>query len=141
MEQGGESEALFNTKDIKIQQKQSPYKIIRQFCNDSISAHYGAAPSESALNLVWSAVVCIFIVGAAVGSLGGSALAARLGRKGVLVICAALAALAALMFFACKAAGSVEMLVLGRLLAGLSAGNVGELCSTIRWIGWGSVTI
>nr|CAH7741371.1 unnamed protein product [Callosobruchus chinensis] len=100
----------------------SPASIIRQFCNDSISAHYGAAPSESALNLVWSAVVCIFIVGAAVGSLGGSALAARLGRKGVLVICAALAALAALMFFACKAAGSVEMLVLGRLLAGLSAG-------------------
>nr|CAI5823075.1 unnamed protein product [Callosobruchus analis] len=162
MEQGGESEALFNTKNIKIQQKQSPYKelsvqqpgwskllvlaglatalglslpvgynigvvnspasIIREFCNDSISAHYGDAPSESALNLVWSAVVCIFIIGAAVGSLGGSALAARWGRKGVLVICAALAALAALMFFACKAARSVEMLVLGRLLAGLSAG-------------------
>ncbi|CAH2019470.1 unnamed protein product [Acanthoscelides obtectus] len=99
------------------------FQIIRQFCNESIFAHYGDYPSPCALNIVWSTVVCTFILGAAVGSLGGSALAARLGRKSVLVICAALAAMAAVMFFSCKPAGSVEMLILGRLLAGLSAGR------------------
>lgn len=57
------------------------------------------------------------------GSLGGSVLADRVGRKGVLKICAGLAVVSALLFFGCRAANSIEMLAAGRLLAGLSAGR------------------
>lgn len=86
-------------------------------------SRYGAEMGTGQLDFLWSAIVSVFLVGGAVGSLGGSWLADRVGRKGALVAAGMLAVAAALLFAACKAANSVEMLVAGRLLIGLASGK------------------
>lgn len=86
-------------------------------------SRYGAELGVGQLEFLFSAVVSIFLVGGAVGSLGGSWLADHVGRKGALVAAGLLAAAAAVLFAATKAANSVEMLVAGRLLIGLASGN------------------
>ncbi|CAH2018079.1 unnamed protein product [Acanthoscelides obtectus] len=45
--------------------------------------------------------------------------------------------MAAVMFFSCKPAGSVEMLILGRLLAGLSAAFLGTVIWLVKPSFWG----
>lgn len=78
------------------------------------------------LDFLWSAIVSIYLVGGSIGSLGGSWLADRVGRKGALVASGLLAIAAGLLFAACMAVNSVEMLVAGRLLIGLSSGEFFE---------------
>lgn len=85
---------------------------------------YGAELGPGQLDFLWSVVVSIYLVGGAVGSLGGSWLADKVGRKGGLVASGLLAIAAALLFATCLAANSVEMLVAGRLLIGLSSGEL-----------------
>lgn len=85
---------------------------------------YGAELGPGQLDFLWSVVVSIYLVGGAVGSLGGSWLADKVGRKGGLVASGLLAIAAALLFATCLAANSVEMLIAGRLLIGLSSGKL-----------------
>lgn len=104
-------------------------QIIANFCNESMYTRYGASLSGGQLEFLWSAVVSIFLIGGAVGSLGGSWLADRVGRKGALIASGLLAVAAAVLFFFCKMANSVEMLVAGRLLVGLASGLYGRFVS------------
>ncbi|KAJ8917744.1 hypothetical protein NQ315_005195 [Exocentrus adspersus] len=100
----------------------TPATVIKAFINESVYTRYDSSLSFNELEFLWSLIVSIFLVGAAVGSLGGSVLADRIGRKGVLRVCAGLAIAAAVFFFGSKPANSIEMLAIGRLLAGFSAG-------------------
>ncbi|KAJ8985312.1 hypothetical protein NQ317_007099, partial [Molorchus minor] len=100
----------------------TPAAIIKVFCNESVYTRYESVLDQTHLDLLWSVVVSIFLVGAAIGSLGGSVLADKIGRKGVLCVCAGLYILAAIFLFACKAANSIEMLIIGRLVVGLASG-------------------
>lgn len=75
------------------------------------------------MDVLWSAIVSIFIVGGVIGSLGGSYLADKLGRKGGIVMSTVLATASSVCFLSCKVANSVELFVLGRLLVGLSSGT------------------
>lgn len=84
---------------------------------------YGAEMGPGQLDFLWSAIVSIYLVGGSIGSLGGSWLADRVGRKGALIASGLLEIAAALLFATCMAANSVEMLVAGRLLIGLASGN------------------
>ncbi|RVE51232.1 hypothetical protein evm_004197 [Chilo suppressalis] len=100
----------------------TPAELIKQFCNGSVSAHYGVVLDNSSLNTLWSAVVSIFIVGGCTGSLLGAVLADYLGRKKATIATSLLSIVGALLFVLCRAANSVEMLLLGRLLVGLAGG-------------------
>ncbi|KAJ8948601.1 hypothetical protein NQ318_007605 [Aromia moschata] len=99
----------------------TPAAVIKAFCNESVHTRYGSVLDQVQLDFLWSAIVSIFLVGAAVGSLGGSVLADKIGRKGVLSVCAGLYMVAAVFFFSSKGSNSIEMLILGRLVVGLAS--------------------
>lgn len=74
----------------------------------------------------------IFLVGGASGSLGGSWFADKIGRKGAMMISNLLSALAGLLFFITKSTNSFELLIIARLVVGLSAGKLKEILLDIR---------
>ncbi|KAI8037612.1 solute carrier family 2, facilitated glucose transporter member 1 [Drosophila gunungcola] len=100
----------------------SPAELMRSWCNETLIARYDLYLSESSLELLWSALVSIFLVGGAIGSMTGATMANRFGRRGCFNICGILLALGAISFYTCRPLGSVELLLLGRLLVGLAGG-------------------
>ncbi|XP_041977617.1 solute carrier family 2, facilitated glucose transporter member 1-like isoform X2 [Aricia agestis] len=100
----------------------TPAANIQRFCNSSFLSRYGVQLDEASMNILWSSVVAIFIVGGCTGSILGSVLADKLGRKKATILTNLLSIAGAALFCTCRAANSVEMLVLGRLLVGLSGG-------------------
>ncbi|KAL0894233.1 hypothetical protein ABMA27_014245 [Loxostege sticticalis] len=101
-------------------------QLLKSFCNESIIAHYDVVLNEQWLNVLWAAVVSIFIVGGCTGSILGAVLADRFGRKKATIAISGLWVAGALLFGFCRAANSVEMLILGRLIVGLSGGGVDD---------------
>lgn len=75
------------------------------------------------LDFLWSTIVAIFLVGGTIGSLGGSYFADKVGRKGALIVSSFVGLIAGILFFTSKSANSVELLILGRLLVGVSSGT------------------
>ncbi|KOB72303.1 Solute carrier family 2, facilitated glucose transporter member 3 [Operophtera brumata] len=55
--------------------------VIKSFCNESIISRYDVVLDERWLDVLWSSVVSIFIVGGCTGSILGAVLADRLGRS------------------------------------------------------------
>lgn len=53
---------------------------IQDWCVESFYDSFGVHLSTANLNILWSAIVSVFLVGGAVGSLGGAVVADRLGR-------------------------------------------------------------
>ncbi|CAG4912901.1 unnamed protein product [Colias eurytheme] len=100
----------------------TPAEVIKQFCNESFISRYDLPLDETWLNVLWSSVVSIFIVGGCTGSILGSVLADKMGRKRATIVTSILSIAGALMFLFCRTANSVEMLILGRLLVGLAGG-------------------
>ena len=56
------------------------WQIIENFCNASLLDHYGVQVEKTPLELLWSAVVSIFLVGGGIGAVLGGPIADRLGR-------------------------------------------------------------
>ncbi|KAH8372989.1 hypothetical protein KR009_009609 [Drosophila setifemur] len=102
----------------------APSKLMKVWCNQTLHDNYGSNFSESGLDLLWSCVVSVFLVGGAIGSLGGAGAANKFGRKGCFLICGGLFTVGAVFFFFCRAANSVEMLIIGRFIVGLASGLV-----------------
>lgn len=72
--------------------------------------------------LLWQLTVALFVAGGAVGSLGSGWICDTLGRRNGNAVNQIPAILCGILSFAAKSAGSPEMLMAGRFLAGLSAG-------------------
>lgn len=94
-------------------------QLMKAFCNESVRQHYGMQISDDGLNILWSAVVSIFLIGGVSGSLTSSIFANKLGRKGTLVIGNICGILGAVVFLLAPTLISVELLLIGRLLVGL----------------------
>lgn len=58
----------------------APSDYIKAWINETVQLNYHKTLSEQGLDLFWSFVVSIFLVGGAVGSLSGSVVADRIGR-------------------------------------------------------------
>lgn len=58
----------------------APSQYIKEWANETIYGNYNVLLSESGIDLLMSFIVSIFLVGGAVGSLGGSYVADRIGR-------------------------------------------------------------
>nr|CAD7199316.1 unnamed protein product [Timema douglasi] len=56
-------------------------QIIREFCNTTVEATYGISMSSSQLNILWSTLVSIFLVGGVTGSLTGGWVADKFGSS------------------------------------------------------------
>ncbi|KAJ8878368.1 hypothetical protein PR048_018945 [Dryococelus australis] len=114
----------------------TPAAIIKEFCNATVFSTYGTYLSEPQMNILWSVIVSIFLIGGVTGSLTGGWVADRFGRQvsgaacrlastlqiGAVVMNGVLSLFAALLFMTCRLANSVEMLLLARLIIGLASG-------------------
>ncbi|XP_043798874.1 solute carrier family 2, facilitated glucose transporter member 1-like isoform X2 [Apis laboriosa] len=96
--------------------------LVERFCNESIKERYNINISENGLKIVWSAVVSIFLIGGAIGSFLSSWVANKYGRKGALCVGHIFGIIGATMFFLVQKLNSIELLLIGRLIVGLSGG-------------------
>jgi Sugar (and other) transporter. len=55
-------------------------QIIREFCNATVADRYGVSMGPSQLEILWSIIVSVFLVGGVTGSLSGGWVADRFGR-------------------------------------------------------------
>ncbi|KAH8040026.1 hypothetical protein HPB51_009282 [Rhipicephalus microplus] len=76
----------------------------------------------SAVTLVFSVFVAVFCVGGMLGGLLTAVVADRFGRKGGLMLNSGLVFAAAALLTLARGAASCELLVVGRLVAGVNAG-------------------
>ncbi|KAL1137775.1 hypothetical protein AAG570_009471 [Ranatra chinensis] len=102
----------------------APSNIIKAWCNQSFINNHGEHISDAKMDVIWSSIVSVFLVGGMIGSLGGSWLADKVGRKGALMASSVIAILAALSFIGTLPLNSVELMFIGRILVGLSSGLV-----------------
>lgn len=54
--------------------------LITEWLKNTLMDRNGTVPTDVGLDLIWSTVVSVFLVGGAVGSLGGAWVADRFGR-------------------------------------------------------------
>ncbi|XP_050525032.1 solute carrier family 2, facilitated glucose transporter member 1-like isoform X2 [Daktulosphaira vitifoliae] len=100
----------------------APAGIVKSWCNDTILHRYAIELTKSQIDIVWSILVSIFLIGGIVGGAAGGNLANALGRKGALNLTFLLNVLSGICFICCKPLALVELFFLGRLIAGLAAG-------------------
>ncbi|XP_067325651.1 solute carrier family 2, facilitated glucose transporter member 11-like [Anolis sagrei] len=99
-----------------------PSAFIKDFINETSSGPT-AAPREQTLLFLWSLVVSIFGIGGLLGSLASGCLALRFGKKRTLLGNDLLVLLASFLLAFSQSAASLPMLLLGRFLFGVGAGN------------------
>lgn len=83
--------------------------------------------TKNQLDLIWSAIVSIFLIGAMIGSLVASWLADVLGRKGSVLVASVVALSGSTFMFASKSLQSVTLLMMGRLFVGIHCGIASSL--------------
>ncbi|KAL4681489.1 hypothetical protein H8959_006966 [Pygathrix nigripes] len=100
----------------------APTSHIQEFTNETWQARTGEPLSDHLVLLVWSIIVSLYPLGGLFGALLAGPLAITLGRKKSLLVNNIFVVLAAILFGFSRKAGSFEMIMLGRLLVGVSAG-------------------
>lgn len=100
----------------------APAAYIQTWCNQSLIDRYDLHLTGDQLDVLWSTIVSVFTIGGCIGSLVAAFIADRLGRKGSLLICGIMFGFSAVLFFFCRILASVEILLLARLIVGLSSG-------------------
>ncbi|XP_063974477.1 solute carrier family 2, facilitated glucose transporter member 1-like isoform X2 [Diachasmimorpha longicaudata] len=100
----------------------NPAEIMQAFCNSSFQQRYAVQLDKTELNIIWGAVVSIFLIGGVTGSLLASWIADKYGRRGALAIGNICGIIGAILFLLAPTLNSVEVLMLGRLMVGLSGG-------------------
>lgn len=93
---------------------------MQSFCNDSIRERYHVQLSNYELQVLWSAIVSVFLIGGMFGSLIASWLSDRFGRKGALSVGNLCGIIGAVFFWLVRTANSVELFLLGRVIVGKS---------------------
>ncbi|XP_062942894.1 solute carrier family 2, facilitated glucose transporter member 11 isoform X1 [Cynocephalus volans] len=100
----------------------APTLHIQEFTNETWRARTGGPLLDHLVLLVWSLIVSLFPLGGLFGALLAGPLAITLGRKTSLLVNNIFVVAAAILFGFSRKAGSFEMIMLGRLLVGVSAG-------------------
>ncbi|XP_040475452.1 solute carrier family 2, facilitated glucose transporter member 11 isoform X2 [Ursus maritimus] len=100
----------------------APTLHIQEFINETWWARTGQPLPDHLVLFVWSLIVSLYPLGGLFGALLAGPLAVMLGRKKSLLANNVFVAAAAILFGFSRRAGSFEMLVLGRLLVGVSTG-------------------
>ncbi|XP_061025748.1 solute carrier family 2, facilitated glucose transporter member 11 isoform X3 [Eubalaena glacialis] len=95
---------------------------IQEFTNETWRMRTGRPLPDQLVPLLWSLIVSLYPVGGLLGALLAGPLAITLGRKKSLLVNNIFVVAAATLFGFSRRAGSFEMIMLGRLLVGVSAG-------------------
>uniref|UniRef100_A0A9L0IT50 Solute carrier family 2 member 11 n=1 Tax=Equus asinus TaxID=9793 RepID=A0A9L0IT50_EQUAS len=99
----------------------APTLHIQDFTNETWWARTGRPLPDHLVLLVWSLIVSLYPLGGLFGALLAGPLAIKLGRKKSLLVNNVFVVAAAILFGFSRRAGSFEMIMLGRLLVGVSA--------------------
>ena len=99
-----------------------PMKDISKFIRLSVYDHYDVQLSEESAEFIFSLTLMVFNVCGMVGALMAGWLANLYGRKVMLQVAAVISMLGSFALGACKAACSVELFVVGRVLVGYTSG-------------------
>ncbi|KAH8261549.1 hypothetical protein KR044_011145, partial [Drosophila immigrans] len=110
----------------------APAEIIKRWCDNILASEYDTNSSSSQLELLWTSIVSIYLIGGIVGSCFAAffsnkygRLNTRFGRRGTLHIADIIFMMSALLFALCRFVGnSVEMVLVGRLIGGVAAALV-----------------
>ncbi|XP_076064255.1 solute carrier family 2, facilitated glucose transporter member 1-like [Oratosquilla oratoria] len=100
----------------------NPHQVLYNWVESTVQSEYGHSLTHYQSMALWSVIISVFVAGAIVGASVGAWLADRLGRRNALLINHFLGIISAGFFLACKPAGSVELMILGRFLSGVTAG-------------------
>ncbi|XP_035792661.1 solute carrier family 2, facilitated glucose transporter member 3-like isoform X1 [Anopheles albimanus] len=100
----------------------APAEIIKAWIRAVVADRYGVNLSVNSLTILWSSVVSVVLLGGIITSHFSSYISTKYGRKRSFLFCAILLTAGACCFQFCRAASSVELLLLGRLLVGLASG-------------------
>ncbi|XP_011694473.1 PREDICTED: solute carrier family 2, facilitated glucose transporter member 1-like isoform X2 [Wasmannia auropunctata] len=100
----------------------NPAHLMQSFCNESVRERYNVQLSSHELQILWSAIVSVFLVGGVSGSLIASWLSDRFGRKGALSFGNLCGIVGAVLFMLVRTVNSIELFLLGRVIVGLSGG-------------------
>ena len=100
----------------------TPQTKVEQFINETFMERYDSELSSDSISTYFSIAVSMFLVGGLIGALSGGWVAEKFGRKRGLLYTQVFSLLGAILMGSCKAANSYEILVLGRILVGISAG-------------------
>lgn len=100
----------------------APAPDIKLFINESHQAHYGVELSDSNIRAIYTAIVSMFVVGGMVGAMGGGYVADRLGRREGLIASQVMGVLGGIVSAISKPTAAWEVLLVGRLIVGVTAG-------------------
>ncbi|XP_006140268.1 solute carrier family 2, facilitated glucose transporter member 11 [Tupaia chinensis] len=100
----------------------APTLHVQEFINETWLARTGRPLPDHLVLLVWSLIVSLYPLGGLFGALLAGPLAITLGRKKSLLVNNVFVVASAVLFGFSREAGSFEMILLGRLLVGVSAG-------------------
>ncbi|OXB85054.1 UNVERIFIED_CONTAM: hypothetical protein H355_016176 [Colinus virginianus] len=100
----------------------SPAEYIKSFMREAWLKRYGSSPSEDVITLMWSFIVSIYTIGGLLGSMSVRYLSVRFGRKKSMLLANIPALLSAALMALSWLSGYFEMIIIGRLLAGICAG-------------------
>lgn len=102
----------------------TPSGLVQKWINGSVIDRYDVVLSKHQMDILWSSIVSIFLVGGMIGSFSGALFADKFGRKGTLIIGGVMSFITSLMFILTKPLNSIELFLLARFVAGLSGGLV-----------------
>ncbi|XP_061689966.1 solute carrier family 2, facilitated glucose transporter member 11 isoform X2 [Syngnathoides biaculeatus] len=100
----------------------APTTFIQTFINETFAARWAVQLEDFQVTLVWTVIVSIFSLGGLGGAIIAGPMSIRFGRKKCLLLSNIFLLSGALLALASRAAGSVEMIVLSRVLIGINAG-------------------
>uniref|UniRef100_A0A672UVE2 Major facilitator superfamily (MFS) profile domain-containing protein n=1 Tax=Strigops habroptila TaxID=2489341 RepID=A0A672UVE2_STRHB len=98
-------------------------KYIKSFIRETCLRRYGSSPSEEMITLMWSFIVSIYSIGGLLGSLSAGYLSVRFGRKKAMLFADIPSLLSAALMGLSQLCGSFEMILVGRLFAGVCGGS------------------
>lgn len=99
----------------------TPQDILKNFCNESlINKSYNLTTDQ--IDLLWSAIVSIFLIGAMIGSAFSAWSSSLIGRRLTVIFSSLLALTGAGAFLISKIIDSVSLIVIGRILSGIHCG-------------------
>lgn len=93
-------------------------QLMQSFCNDSIRKRFNVQISSNELQILWSAIVSVFLIGGVSGSLIASWLSDKFGRKGALSAGNLCGIVGAVLFLLVRTLNSIELFLLGRVFVG-----------------------
>jgi len=100
----------------------APAQAIKTFTNESYHSHYKSYLTDSQLDIIFTTITSAFIVGGMVGAMLGGWVADKIGRKRGLIISQVMGLLGGVIMAVSKPVKSWEVLLVGRLVVGLTAG-------------------